>query len=337
MSQFKYFVGIDTSKKKFDICPIEGKVVLDEFVIDNSYAELNKLMKRLKLSRPDLKRGNTLFCVEHTGIYNNHLLNIATRRKWNLVIEPAIHIKKSSGLQRGKSDRVDAKRIARYAYKNRDELKLWKPMSKTLATIKVLQTQRRGLVKARKSLKQTTCEDAGFERKVIAKMKGGYLAAPLKALTKAIQGVERRIDQLIKSDLELCRLDEIVTSVMGIGRENSVTFLVRTNAFNNIRNPRQYACYGGIAPFEHSSGSSYKGKSRTSKMANLEVKTLLQMAAVNAKKHDKEINQYYHKKLAEGKCEMNIMNAIRNKLIHRVFACVRDNRLYSKDYKPQRP
>jgi transposase len=30
---------------------------------------------------------------------------------------------------------------------------------------------------------------------------------------------------------------------------------------------------------------------------------------------------------------MSVINAVRNKLIHRVFACVNDNRLYQKNYQ----
>ena len=41
---------------------------------------------------------------------------------------------------------------------------------------------------------------------------------------------------------------------------------------------------------------------------------------------------YYHRKVAQGKNKMLVLNAVRNKIIHRVFACIRDNRKYEKIY-----
>ncbi len=45
-----------------------------------------------------------------------------------------------------------------------------------------------------------------------------------------------------------------------------------------------------------------------------------------------ETHDYYHRKVEAGKKKMSVLNAVRNKLIHRVFACVRENRKYEKSY-----
>jgi hypothetical protein len=39
------------------------------------------------------------------------------------------------------------------------------------------------------------------------------------------------------------------------------------------------------------------------------------------------------RKVEEGKNKMSVINAVRNKLISRVFACVKDQRCYEKIYK----
>lgn len=41
---------------------------------------------------------------------------------------------------------------------------------------------------------------------------------------------------------------------------------------------------------------------------------------------------YFERKVLEGKNKMSIINAVRNKLVHRVFAVVRDNRMYEDNY-----
>lgn len=45
-------------------------------------------------------------------------------------------------------------------------------------------------------------------------------------------------------------------------------------------------------------------------------------AALSAKKWDPELNKYYHRKIAEGKNPMLVMNNIRNKMLSRVFAVI---------------
>ena len=56
------------------------------------------------------------------------------------------------------------------------------------------------------------------------------------------------------------------------------------------------------------------------------------MAALVAIQSNKEIGEFYERKVKQGKAKMNVINAVRNKLIHRVFACVRDNRKYEDIY-----
>ena len=55
------------------------------------------------------------------------------------------------------------------------------------------------------------------------------------------------------------------------------------------------------------------------------------MCAVSSVRHNPEMKQYMQRKVAEGKNKMLIINAIRNKIIQRVFACVREKRMY--EYK----
>lgn len=45
-----------------------------------------------------------------------------------------------------------------------------------------------------------------------------------------------------------------------------------------------------------------------------------------------ELQMYYQRKVAEGKNKMLVLNAVRNKLIHRVYAVVRRGEKYDKFY-----
>lgn len=87
---------------------------------------------------------------------------------------------------------------------------------------------------------------------------------------------------LIKEDENLNRLYQLITSVEGIGFVTACHMLSTTNEFINIKEAKKYACYAGVVPFEHRSGTSVRGKSRVSKMANKGIKTLLHLAATSA-------------------------------------------------------
>ena len=56
---------------------------------------------------------------------NNPLLNYLHTKKADVWLEQASQIKSSMGISREKNDKVDSQRIGLYAYKNREDVKLW--------------------------------------------------------------------------------------------------------------------------------------------------------------------------------------------------------------------
>ena len=113
----------------------------------------------------------------------------------------------------------------------------------------------------------------------------------------------------------------------------AVNLITTTNEFLSITEAKKYACYSGVAPFEHSSGSSVRGKTKVSHMANKKTKTLLHLAALSAIQVKGEIKEYYKRKVEQGKNKMSVLNAVRNKIIQRVFACVKKDRFFEKNYR----
>lgn len=119
-----------------------------------------------------------------------------------------------------------------------------------------------------------------------------------------------------------------------MGKVTSWYMITTTNEFKSHRDPRKYACYSGVVPFDHSSGTSIYQRPRVSHMANKKVKQVLHMSALSATIMKGELNDYYQRKVKEGKNKMLVLNNIRNKLIHRIFKCVQENRKYDKIYRP---
>jgi transposase len=155
--------------------------------------------------------------------------------------------------------------------------------------------------------------------------------ASLKAIESDIAQTEKVIQEVLQSDEELKRLMKLITSVDGIGPITACEIILTTAEFKQISDPKKFACYAGVAPFEHSSGKKLS-RARVSHMANKKVKRFLHMEAMSSIRSKSDLKNYYERKVREGRNKMLIINAVRNKLIHRVFACVRDNRPYQDHY-----
>jgi transposase len=138
-----------------------------------------------------------------------------------------------------------------------------------------------------------------------------------------IKATRVTIEELIGKDQELQINYDLVRSVLGIGFVTAIHFLIATENFSRFDNPRKFACYAGVAPFEHKSGSSIKGKTRISHLANKKIKSLLTMAAYSAIIHDPGLKAKYEQKLKEGKAKMSALNVIRFKLIERIFDVIK--------------
>jgi transposase len=329
--QIKHFIGIDVSKDTLDLSVVVDGKNLQHYCIKNKTGEIkstvNKIMKALGAMFDD-----TIFCMEHTGMYNLPLVKWLQRQEGKMWLESGVHIRKTLGLVRGKNDKVDSLRIAMYAYINRHQIRLWKAPRKLIEKIATLLSQRSRLNKAKKQLNTANQEQRLFLDKDIMKSLNKYSQKTVVVIDKQIEEIENEILVLIKEDEKLNRMYQIITSVYGVGFVTASYILVTTNEFININNPKKYACYCGVVPFEHSSGSSVRGKTRVSQMANKKIKTLLHLAALSTIRKQGDLQEYYNRRVAEGKNKMSVLNAIRNKLILRVFACVNQNREYEKNY-----
>ena len=96
-----------------------------------------------------------------------------------------------------------------------------------------------------------------------------------------------------------------------------------TNAFTKFNDTRKFASFCGIAPFPNSSGTSIKGRTKVSHLANKKIKSLLDLCAKSAIQSNPEMKNYYQKRIEQGKNKMSTINIIRNKILSRVFAVVK--------------
>lgn len=333
---FQLFMGCDISQDSFNYCLRNSTEILMQGQITNSLKPIRSWLKELHKTH-QLDLSTILFCIEHTGVYSAILLRELSNQSLLICLESAMNIKLSLGLTRGKNDKVDAQRIAEYAMRNADRLALWQPKRRVIERLQLLIRMRDRLIKARTELSRFNQDAKRFLLTEDTKLILTGTKRALESIAKDVKQAEASIETLIKSDENLSHLNKLITSINGVGLITSSAIIVRTNEFKDFAEAKKFACTAGVAPFEHTSGKSVRGRTRVSHFAHKDLKTLLHMCAVGCISRKGELRDYYDRKVAQGKNKMSVLNAIRNKIIHRAFAVVRNNTMYQKDYQYHLP
>jgi transposase len=321
MQQEPKFVGIDISKLTLDICIHQG-TANEHYVIDNEPTAIKAFFTPLLA----LKVKGLHVGMENTGCYNYHLYQVFCELDVIYYVIPPIHLKKSMGLTRGKNDKIDAFRIALFLETNLKNMTAYIPQRPALKQLQLLLTTRSQRVKMKKQVLAAKehyqyTEDGNNELLELNKELASHIDVQIKA-------IEKKIQELISTDSKLYKTYQLITSIQGVGKILACNLLVRTGEFGAISNPRKLACYAGVAPFDHRSGTSVRGKSRVSQYADKDLKKLLHLASMSVIRLSGDMRDYYKRKVAEGKNKMCVLNAVRNKIIHRIYAVLRDQRPY---------
>jgi transposase len=313
----QHIIGADLSKKTIDVFSHSSG---QHLCFENNEAGFKVLMQWLEEEGSALSQ--TAIVMEHTGLYSYLFEKFLHRNSMVFVKVAALEILKSQGVTRGKSDKIDAKRIALYGFEKQHKLKATEQIQESLVRLKMLNTVRSGLVKQKVAIKCSIKEFKNIGLKNSDMIIKGQENV-LKLLEKQIADLELETEKIIKENSGLNNNYKYLRSVRGVGHVTAVVTIIKTGNFTKFDNGRQFSCYCGTAPFEYSSGTSFKGRTRISHLADKEMKTLLDLAARSAMQHDPELKQYYQRRLSDGKSKRSTINIIRNKLIHRMFAVIK--------------
>ena len=311
-------IGVDVSKKIIDVW-LHTKGL--HKVFENNQKGFNQMIKWLN-KNTDIAKESILFALEHTGLYSYNLSVFLAENEFNYVVLPGLEIKKSIGITRGKNDKIDAKRIALYAFEKRDRLKLDTQSPKNIIALKRLLSLRERIVKQRAgykaSLKELSEILSKSENKLLIKTQKNII----NSLTKEVNTIEKEIEKIILEDGELKKQYELITTIKGVGKQTALYMIVFTEGFKKFNCWRKFASYCGTAPFPNSSGSSIRGRTKISNLANKKIKSLLDLCAKSSIQFNEEMKAYYNERIAQGKNKMSTINIIRNKILARIFAVI---------------
>ena len=314
--EIKEVVGIDVSKLTLDCC-VHKNGAQKEF--KNDPKGILKMVT-WSLKKSGTERRELLFVFEHTGLYSDQLVQLLDQEHCLIYVASGLEIKRSLGIIRGKDDKADAKRIALYGFRIREEIKPHQIPSSILIRLKRLMSLRKKLVVQRAGYMATLKEQKRVLKDEV--MIFQIQEDMINLLNPRIKDLEREMDKIIQEDSHLKYLFKLLTSIKGIGSVTARFLIVYTMGFTSFGSWRKFASYCGIAPFPHRSGTSEIGRTKVSRLANLEGKALLHQCALSAVGSSPEMKAFYERRLEMGKSKMSTINIIRNKLIARAFAVV---------------
>ncbi len=325
----EHWIGIDVSSATLDFALLDEKGThLESAQVDNERKTVMKLMGAWR-KRYGVMPERSLIRMEATGHYTLMLLNMVVAQQWRAWLAHPNDILQSMGIKRVKNDKVDALRIAQYARTFHEKARLFTAQNLKLDRLKHLITRRKHLVRSR-ARHRTHITDLNryMDRQVGKDRVRSHGRTAHQAEDKLVAHVDDLILDEIKADPQTQRQYDLLRTIPGVGPQLAAYLVAFTDGFARFNTPRQLSCHAGVAPFERSSGSSVRGRTQVSHQADKSLKTLLHMSALVSVREPGELRQYYERKRAEGKKPILVVNAVRNKLVHRICAVIRNNKPY---------
>jgi transposase len=324
--KLQHIIGADLSKKSIDlVCHL----LHTHIQIENSIPGFKDLLQWM--CKQNVSPSETMIVMEHTGLYSFCFESFLHKHQIAFCKVNALAIKRSMGLVRGKTDKLDAARIAAYGFEKKDKLVVDVPVSDALKRLQLLHSTRERLVKQRAALTCAVKEyrHIGISEKDIIMQTQLRL---IKSFDKQIEKLMMEIESIVNEQEPLKQNFYLLQSIKGVGKILALSAIIKTSNFTRFANARKFACFCGTAPFEHSSGTSIRKKSRVSHLADKQMKSLLDLSAKSAIQYDKELREYYLRRTSDGKSKMSTINIVRNKILYRIFAVVKRQTPFVENY-----
>ncbi|PKL98642.1 MAG: IS110 family transposase [Gammaproteobacteria bacterium HGW-Gammaproteobacteria-7] len=313
----KSILGIDVAKAKLDVALqlVDGKI--RSKVVDNTpqgFAVLSTWLNQYGVT--DLH-----VCMEATGIYWEAVAEFLADAGHTVSIVNPAQIKAfgAAELVRTKTDRVDARLIARFCVAQRPEP--WQAPSPAIREL-------RALVARRDALNAMRTQESN--RLLVAReaVRAG-IETHLAYLEKAIAEIDAALRQKIDDDPDLKEQRALLDSVPGLGDKTIAVLLSYYGGAPRFNKAREAVAFAGLDPRQHESGSSVRGKPRLSKVGHALLRRALYMPAMVATTRTVWGRAFRDRLAAAGKPPMLILGAMMRKLVHVAFGVLKSGKPFN--------
>lgn len=271
--------GVDVSKATLAIGDYDGAALL---TLDNTAAAIAQWLSSIA--------PGSVIAMEATGIYHQVLAALAHGARMQVfVLNPRAlkHYAEAIG-QRGKTDPVDTRMIARYAMHEQARLVAWKPPSAATHHLTQLLQRRRGLVQTAQTVSQML---AGVPA----------LAGPREELLATLKRMIKGTELLLRAELAktpaLAALHRRLSSIVGVGFVVAAELVAALTRLSFTR-VESFIAYTGLDPKADDSGVR-RGRRRLSKHGPALLRCSLYNAGMAAA-HSKLFKPHYAAARARG-------------------------------------
>ena len=338
-----FILGVDVSKKTLSVVLVDqkDKTIWSCKNMPNDDVGFQKLLDSI-IQVASKKAGAEDYTIkaglESTGVYGERLLNFLHGNNTGgrisvYELNPlAVKSFRQALMKQNKNDAADAKTIASYIPTAiaRGQISPWNMLDHER---KVLQE----LSRRRDELKELICE----EKNRLEKIENAHapseqvkesLMGHLGYLNSGLQQIEKDIEDHIESDERLKSDIELLRSIPGIGTVNAVKFVCEIGDVKAFSSVKRLVSIIGIAPTEHTSGTSVHGRTRISRQGKTRVRNGLYMAALVASHANPIIKNFYDKLLKKGKCKKVALVACIRKLVHIIWGILKSRKTFDASY-----
>jgi len=317
-------IGIDISKQTFDV-RFREKKKLSHKIYDNNLRGFKKFINGIE------SKDQVIIVMEASGPYYVNLASYLYKFGIKVSVVNPLIIKRFSQMKfyRAKTDKKDSGIIMEYGETEMKSLKLWKPETEGVQSLKQMQTT---LELLQKQLRQSKNQLSAFKS---SGMVNQQVETGLKSVMRSIvRTIKKLEDQMLKVCNDYYKESlELITSIPCVGNKTAMMLIAVTDNFSKFEHNKQLIAYVGLAPRVYQSGTSVRGKGHICKMGKSQIRKLLYMCSWTAKRYNKTCKEMYQRLQAKGKPERVIKIAIANKLLKQIFAVATTKQKYIENYQ----
>lgn len=320
------FIGIDVSKLTFDAAYLMNQ--------RSAHKEFPNNTKGFSDFSLWIDKGDeeTFICLEATGIYSFDLAQYLSQHKNNvMVVNPIItHAFFKMELNRNKTDKADAKLIARYCehavLKGDFAKKTYEPKGVDYEAIQRLVTRCDQLEKSKtqESNRLEACANKLVSRSIKRLQ---------KTINDEITRVKKTIAEIVQNNECLHQQVELLVSINGIGERTAWSILAYIGDINFFSNSKQVASYAGLTPKLIQSGTSIN-KSSLSKLGHKRLRKSLYMPALVAIRFNPVLKNVYERLVSNGKPKKVAIVAVMRKLLILSYGVLKSEKAFDVNYQP---
>ncbi len=171
--------------------------------------------------------------MEATGVYSQAIAYYLLFAGFPVSVEPPLKVKRAFDPVGHKTDPVDSKQIAEYAYRFQDELTSWQPRDEILEKIRQLLSVREQFSKQKVAL-DNSIQAYSKQRVQVALIKKAHQET-LNQLKKQIARIDKELEKLIKQDPGIFQKANNLKSIPGCGMLLAAHLLVTTETLPRFK------------------------------------------------------------------------------------------------------